>query len=671
MFPYTSIFPEALIFALYIFICLTLLRPRTSHRIRAAACGITVLCSCAALAAISVTSGVLTAMTLPALFAYLPFSVCVYICSAGGLFESAAACSVGVLCSLIVKTVKKLLTDFINNDLVMVSLIALLCAVCGFVVYKFLRKAFGAVSLSGNRTLVIVPISTVFLAMFYNLNSTYNKAALVTLILAVSLFATASRLFSYSAEIAGVCEKEKRLAESLEMQRRNFEQISQSVDAGRIYRHDMRHHLRVISCMAQQNNSTEITEYIDKLNESAEFGAAQTVCQNPAVNAVLWEYINRAGKTGCRMEYNILIPKELPFDLPDVCVIISNALENALKACAKCPESGRYINIFADLSDDRKLKVIVKNSCAESPKLDEEGLPIIAEKNDGHGLGLRGVKKTVEKYNGFVRCACENGEFVFCAEIFREPGAVNHAGSGKRGHVGNKALPAVIAAVSCAIVIPNISPVTAKAVSDVFSINVRTINFGFGDNVFSADFPQFTGDGAEELNRTVEGYIDEAKMIFHTYVLQKYEGYVAEDGGYVVYEDGDRYLSVRFYATLNVGGSMDFSRCITIDKKTRKQVALADLFDEDRDYISEISAEVLRQMELRVKEGHHYFIPGGIWPDKECFKSITPEQQFYIAPDGRLVIVFDEYTVAPGSEGAPEFFMPTSVYGERSGGSDK
>lgn len=40
------------------------------------------------------------------------------------------------------------------------------------------------------------------------------------------------------------------------------------------------------------------------------------------------------------------------------------------------------------------------------------------------------MKKTVEKYNGFVNCACENGEFVFCAEIFRDPEGANAGAAG-------------------------------------------------------------------------------------------------------------------------------------------------------------------------------------------------------------------------------------------------
>ncbi|MBD5384221.1 MAG: DUF3298 domain-containing protein, partial [Ruminococcaceae bacterium] len=92
-------------------------------------------------------------------------------------------------------------------------------------------------------------------------------------------------------------------------------------------------------------------------------------------------------------------------------------------------------------------------------------------------------------------------------------------------------------------------------------------------------------------------------------------------------------------------------------------LALADLFDENYDYIGEISAEVLRQMEYRVQyEEADYFIPGGIWSDDECFKEISPDQEFYINSDGLLVIVFEEYTVAPGKEGSPEFVMPYEIF---------
>ena len=108
---------------------------------------------------------------------------------------------------------------------------------------------------------------------------------------------------------------------------------------------------------------------------------------------------------------------------------------------------------------------------------------------------------------------------------------------------------------------------------------------------------------------------------------------------------------------------MEYSRCVVLDKESGEVLALSDLFDENYNYIEEISAEVLSQMEFGVQYmGANYFIPGGIWSDDECFKEISPDQEFYLNSDGKLVIVFDEYTVAPGTEGSPEFVMPDEIF---------
>ncbi len=659
---FITIFLEAAIFALYIFVCLTLLKPRVSRWLHALICGAVIMGSCAAFAVMTLSDGIMTALTLLPLTAYIPFSVCAYILSEESLFETAAACSMGVLCALIVKTFKKILISYTNAAFLPAILVLIFAAACGFVVYRFIREPFHAANCSENRALVMIPIATVLLMILENLNKTDLISAVMTLILAVSIFAIASRLFVYSAKIAGAAETEKLLSESLDMQHKNFEQISRSVDAGRIYRHDMRHHLRIISAMAQQNNSADIAEYIEKLNEGAELVMLERVCVNPAVNAVMTEYINRAETLGCKIEHKLLIPEELPFSLPDVCVIISNALDNALNACGKCPENARSIGIFAEFSEGRKLKIVVRNSCADFPEFDEQGLPIIGKKTDNHGLGLLGVKKTAEKYNGFVHCAREGDEFLFCTEIFCDTGVSAGVVEVKRPRKRSKALPAILTALVCAIAVPNISPATARALSNELSINIRTIDFGWGDNSFKANYPEFSGDYSEPLNKASEQFIERAKSVFYEQLNRRYEGYVAEDAGYHVYLDNNNYISIRFYATLNIGGSGDFSYCVTVDKRNGQIIRLADLFDKDYDYIGEISAELLRQMEKRVGEGRQYFIPGGIWSDEECFKTITPDQNFYLAPDGRLVILFDEYVIAPGSEGTPEFFIPTLIY---------
>lgn len=669
----TTFFSEAVILALYIFVCLTLTKPRFSFGIRVLIYVGVVLCSCGAAAALALAGKEMAALTLLPLIAYLPFSVCVYVLSEGGIFETAAACSMGALASLTVKLMKKIFlwSVFFSGkalDIATALTVLVFAVMAGFVVFRYVRGSFGTCVRTGvkNRALVIIPAVTVFLIIFINFNSVSSPVVLImTLIIAVFFFVISSRLFVYWAMLLEADEREKRLSESLELQRKSFERLSQTVDAGRLYRHDMRHHLKVLSGMAQQNNSVEILEYIGNLNATTELCAPETFCKNAAINSVMSEYIDRAEKQGCRTEHKISVPEELPFELPDVCIILSNALENALNACEKCPEDKRYINILADFSDEEKLKISVKNSCAEAVKIDREGLPVVKTRTENHGIGLRGVKKTVEKYNGFICCAYQNGEFHFCAEIFSTPnGSLKNGVVSEHGGKRSKALPAVLTSIVCVIGLLNVSPASAAALSEVLSVDIKTISFGWGDNAFNAQYPEFSGDNSDKLNQAAEDFIAEARDVFLQYAMQKYEGYVAEDAGYRICMNNKKYLSARFFATINAGGSMEYSRCVTLDKETGEIIALSDLFDENYDYIAEISAEVIRQMELRNQsnEGKPYFIPGGIWSDDECFKEISPNQEFYINSWGQLFIVFEEYSVAAGTEGAPEFVMPKEIF---------
>ncbi|MEG0229109.1 MAG: RsiV family protein [Oscillospiraceae bacterium] len=131
---------------------------------------------------------------------------------------------------------------------------------------------------------------------------------------------------------------------------------------------------------------------------------------------------------------------------------------------------------------------------------------------------------------------------------------------------------------------------------------------------------------------------------------------------YKIICNNDTMISIRFYTVINLGGSTEVNRIFTLDKKSGKVLTLENLFIEGSDYIKIISNDILKQMKIQVDaELADYFIPGGFWPNDECFKEIDTTQNFYINSDGKLVIVFDEYVVAPGSMGSPEFIISTDI----------
>ena len=221
------------------------------------------------------------------------------------------------------------------------------------------------------------------------------------------------------------------------------------------------------------------------------------------------------------------------------------------------------------------------------------------------------------------------------------------------------------AALALFIAVPNASPAAAAALADVPVLGtiVELVTFRswtYDDGHASADVtvPELDGSAAaREVSDQVRAYTDQLIGQFQTDCEALGEGYKSLDVTSSVVTDSDSWFTLRVDAVETQASGYQFSRFYHIDKATGQVVTLRDLFREDADYVTPLSEEVRRQMEQRMAadESARYF--------PEEFSAIDPEQNFYFNGEGELVLVFDEYTVAPGSMGMPEFTIPAEVYG--------
>lgn len=221
------------------------------------------------------------------------------------------------------------------------------------------------------------------------------------------------------------------------------------------------------------------------------------------------------------------------------------------------------------------------------------------------------------------------------------------------------------AALALFIAVPNASPTAAAALADVPVLGtiVELVTFRswtYDDGHASADVtvPELDGSAAaREVSDQVRAYTDQLIGQFQTDCEALGEGYKSLDVTSSVVTDSDSWFTLRVDAVETQASGYQFSRFYHIDKATGQVVTLRDLFREDADYVTPLSEEVRRQMEQRMAadESVRYF--------PEEFSAIDPEQNFYFNGEGELVLVFDEYTVAPGSMGMPEFTIPAEVYG--------
>ncbi|MCM1299400.1 MAG: GHKL domain-containing protein [Firmicutes bacterium] len=685
---------EAIIFLSYALICTALFKRRFSQSATVfalAAAGVVIFTVNAALMLLGEATLMLTLLPLTA---YLPFSLFLYFLSEGGVLDTASVCSVGTLGVLILRSLLKVLIGFANlqTEASMLALlvitnavIALAAAGLVFAAFRFIGGAFRQCTSENRLRRFSVPVTCgfclsvilAFLMMFYYLESTTDEVMLFfTMMISVLIFFISASLVKQAAELARSRRTEKELSEYIDIQRRGYDRVVQKMESIREYRHDMRHHLTVIEGLAKQGDCGKIVEYTGKLNGSFGKSAGFEYCKNPELNAVLSEYIGRAESKGVRVNQSFILPELLPFEENDVCLVLANAVENAINACVKLPAEKRYINVSAEYRDGRLL-ISIENPCSEEIRFDENGLPVTEgsaasskdpelshRSSDEHGIGLRSVKRIAEKYNGFLRCMLENGEFVFQTALsYDNGGSSDKKKDAKPASVPKRALSSLLGLCLGTVVMLNLLPSAAEAASELLSVNIRTVrslDLKWGSNSVNEEIPEFDGDGSEELNTAVKSYTDEAREKFMWYFNRRYTGYVAEDMRYTVIRDDESCFIAQFNVTINAGGSMDYSRWITFDKTEGRVLELSDLFKEGSDYIGVISAEILEQMLYKNEhEGGGFFVEGD-----DAFTRIDGDANFYIDSFDRLVIVFDEYEVAPGFMGSPEFFIPKKVLKE-------
>lgn len=167
-------------------------------------------------------------------------------------------------------------------------------------------------------------------------------------------------------------------------------------------------------------------------------------------------------------------------------------------------------------------------------------------------------------------------------------------------------------------------------------------------------------DGVEAVNQNMEATVEELIRQFEDTLSE--EGYHGLHVTQEIVTDNERYYTVKLSVLETEASGYENNQFYTIDKQTGNVVTLEDLFAEGSDYISAISENIKTQMQeqMAADEGVIYFLDNDDMPEFN-FQGITEQTNFYFNEKDELVIAFDEYEVAPGSMGAPEFVIPQEV----------
>lgn len=198
--------------------------------------------------------------------------------------------------------------------------------------------------------------------------------------------------FRLSTELTLLEQEEYSLNQYVEEAKAHYEETKS-------FRHDIRNHITVIKKLLQGGKLEQAINYIEDMDDMAEKMSFPCSTNNPVVDILVENKLGLAKSMGIRADCSLLLPYPCGLRDIDICVVLSNALDNAIYAC-KSLDAGteKYIHVSGRMQGDF-LMMEVENS-------------FHGKSTFKRGTGLSNVKTVAEKYGGTMSIETGEGAFV-------------------------------------------------------------------------------------------------------------------------------------------------------------------------------------------------------------------------------------------------------------------
>lgn len=202
----------------------------------------------------------------------------------------------------------------------------------------------------------------------------------------------------------------------LSLQHERYENLKAAIEDARQARHDMRHHFSQISMLAERGDVEQIREYLTRVAGRIP-SLDMSFCENRAADSVIGYYCALARREGIPFRAQVDLPAQIPLDEIDLCLVLSNLLENALEASLKTDPARRRIHVRAYMHSNRLLLIQVEN--AFDGEIHEKNGVFLSTKHAGNGVGIQSVRRIAERAEGASTFTHQDG--VFSARVMLPP----------------------------------------------------------------------------------------------------------------------------------------------------------------------------------------------------------------------------------------------------------
>lgn len=201
------------------------------------------------------------------------------------------------------------------------------------------------------------------------------------------------KLIQNSNEITRLSFMEKEV----EFQHQYVREAQIRYEMTKSFRHDIKNHIAVLKGLIQNRKTAQALKYMGDMEIIAESLSFSYRTGYPVIDILLENKLGPAKSDGIEVNCSLLLPCSCGIRDIDFCIILSNALDNAIHACKK-GNGKKYIYVTGNVQGDFILLEIENNfSGKESFKA---------------GTGLANIKSAVEKYHGVMNIKTDGEVFI-------------------------------------------------------------------------------------------------------------------------------------------------------------------------------------------------------------------------------------------------------------------
>lgn len=179
----------------------------------------------------------------------------------------------------------------------------------------------------------------------------------------------------------------------------------------KLLRHEINHHASALQILCEEGDADKISAYIQGISRWEAITSPVVYSNHFLLNCILTNRFAWAYKHGIKIDYQVMVPEDLPIPDNDLSSLFLNLLNNAIEACMGVPENKRWIQLHVKMKNDFLL-IRCSNSKENALTENDQGFLTTKQEKGAHGYGILVMKAIVEKYGSLLDISYDDCSFT-------------------------------------------------------------------------------------------------------------------------------------------------------------------------------------------------------------------------------------------------------------------